>query len=340
MTTINSKQFKVELKQKKLAPLYLFTGEEEGEKDKFIEVILKLIFKTKEERKNSLGRFNLENKELLEAANFILSTSIFSNQKICLLKNIDALPALKKEKSILKEIITNLPAGHNIIMTTLKNRPPAIISKENLAKIKIVQFWPHFNNELQNYIKAKSQRLNLKLDQQGISVLLEYTGQDIKKIDHALNSISSAILEDENKRIDRKSIKTFLVDEKKVSIFNLIDSLFQKKRETFRILKKLSDDNTPNLLILSMIMKRAELIEKYHLQIKKGQPKGKIIKELSLTSRQQDLFFKQTEIFPLKKIKKVFPLMAKTDYLLKNDSFANKMITNPLLLMIMQIIWD
>jgi len=89
----NAKQFKRELDGDRLERLYLFLGEEEGEKDKCINRIMVMAFNDPFERSHASCRFHMENDEFMTAADFVLSPSMFSSLRVCVIYNIDALRA-------------------------------------------------------------------------------------------------------------------------------------------------------------------------------------------------------------------------------------------------------
>ena len=81
----NAKQFKRELDDDRLERMYLFLGEEEGEKDKCINRILVMAFDDQSERAHSTGRFHVENDEFMKAAEFILSPPLFTSRRVCVM---------------------------------------------------------------------------------------------------------------------------------------------------------------------------------------------------------------------------------------------------------------
>ena len=337
MSLFNSKQLKKELLQKKVNQIYLFTGPEEGEKDKFIEMIISLVVPEEEKKKDSVGRFYLDNNELLEAVDFALSASMFVDKKICLIRNIHVGSSFKKDRLLWEELLNHLPQKTFLILTTSENKPPASVSKELLKKIQAVQFWTYFDNDLQTYIFQQGQKLNLNFNPKAIPLLIEQTGKDIKKIDAALQLIRNGSLDE---TVTEKTIKELLPNEKDVSIFDFLENLFQKKENSLGLLKKLLEDQVPELLILNMIMKRAEMLEKYHWKLKEGSSKEEAVKFSGFYQKNHSLFLKQASLFNLKDLNKIFILITQVDYQLKNQSLLKKMTSNPLFWLVSEILFD
>ena len=140
------------MKNKVLEKIYLFTGEEEGEKEKFIKEILHLTFPGKEARDYTIGRFHIENEELKSSVEFALAASMFSDIKVCILLNINLSKSIRSNMALFNELLDDLPDSTRLIMTSKDNRYPAYISQDRLKRIKVVQFWRYFENDIINYI--------------------------------------------------------------------------------------------------------------------------------------------------------------------------------------------
>jgi DNA polymerase III delta subunit len=87
----NAKLFRQELERHRLDPAYLFLGEEEGEKDKYINRIIEMALPDQYMRTNAAGRFHIENEEFNSAVDFALSPSMFSSCRVCVMYNLNGL---------------------------------------------------------------------------------------------------------------------------------------------------------------------------------------------------------------------------------------------------------
>jgi DNA polymerase III delta subunit len=134
----NAKQFKRELDGDRLEHLYLFLGEEEGEKDKCINRIMVMAFSDPSERSHASSRFHMESDEFMTAADFALSPSMFSSRRVCVMYNIDALRTPVTTRFL--ELVNELPDTAILILTTREIRPPAFMNPL-LDRFKVVQFW-------------------------------------------------------------------------------------------------------------------------------------------------------------------------------------------------------
>ncbi|MDR3237792.1 MAG: hypothetical protein LBT84_04735, partial [Spirochaetia bacterium] len=213
----NAKVLKAELAKKKINRMYLFLGEEEGDKDKCIAEISSILFNESNYAAESIGRFHCENGEIMEAAGFALSSSMFSNTKLCVLYNIDAIPAGKKNQPIiLDEIVDGLPDGTSLIATTIKNMPPSSLSAGALKKFQVIQFWRYFDSDISAYITANLRKHGFQTEDGAVNLIIANTGNDIRKIDEAIEILINS---SSGKTISRESVISVISDDAEVSIF-------------------------------------------------------------------------------------------------------------------------
>jgi DNA polymerase III delta subunit len=330
----NSKQLLTELNSKKLDKIYLFLGEEEGEKEKAINKIIDLSIKDQDEKSYSTGRFHLESEELNNAAEFAVSESMFSEKKICVMLNVNSLKAKGGDKELLKEIINTLPDSNILIMTSQENKVPSAIDSGILGKIKTVQFWKLFDSDIAAYAYNKFKKNNLEADRTAIRRLIELTGRDIRKLDEAVEMI----IESGEKQITLVVIDKFVSDTKEVSVFEFIEALFQKDKNSFFQLSRVLDSGIHELTILKLIMRQAELIEKYFYLVKDGMSTEAALQETGINSKNTKSFISSTQCFSRESIKNIFPLIYSTDQRIKSSIYSDNLASNPVFELVTDIL--
>ncbi len=330
----NSKQLAAELNSGRLESVYLFLGEEEGEKDKIIDRITDMKIRSEDEKKYSTRRFHLETGEFEDAAEFALSASMFSESKICIMLNVDSLKSKGSDKALLKEVINSLPETNVLIMTSQENKPPTVIDVKDMKKLKIVQFWRLFDSDISAYIINSIKKKNMKIEIAAVNDLINLTGRDIKKVDEAIEML----LESGEKAVTAGLIKEYISDTKDVSIFEFVDSLFRKDINCFRELAKVLDNGIHELALLKIIMRQAELIEKYNDLTKKDLNSEAAIQQIGIIPRNAKSFLECAKRFPSDSINKVFPLIQETDRRIKSSGYSNNLASNPIFGLVTDII--
>jgi len=333
MTLPSFKILNKELQKKKLHPIYLFLGDEEGEKDKAIKKIASILFESDEERKNSTSIFYMENsEELLSAGEFALSQSMFEDKKLCIMKDVDFISKTKENKFILSDIFLNLPGITTLIVTSSnkkdKNKVPAILSSiVKKTDIKTYIFWNFFDNDITNYIRISLSNINLSIDNKNISFLLEKTGNDIKKIDEAIEILRYS---SQTEEISKENIEKFIANRKDVSIFEFIDLLFKKDPKALKYLREIYEENTPPLQILFHIVRESEIIEKYYKYKESGLLTNDAISKAGVYYKKTENFLKYTNKIKKEQLPKLFFAIAKCDLKIKSSTIPKNFLQNPI----------
>lgn len=331
-----SKQLKNDLSKKRLEKIYLFLGEEEKEKEKFIREIVNIVFEGRDENNYSIGRFHIENDELMDAVSFSLSQSMFSERKVCLMLNINEIQSVKSNLDLLNETLDNLPDTNTLILTSRENKVPKFFKPEIVNTIKVFQFWRHFENELHSYINMSLKKNGIDIDYQAISLLIKLLGRNMSKIDEAIEKIINL---GEGVAITSEFIREIVHDEKETTIFEFIDALFSKKDNVYNLLKKLVEDGIHELVILSMISQHTEKLERYHLLFQKGLQEHDILKEIKVIARNRDNFLEQVKIYPVNSIRMIFPLIYETDFRIKSYNYSKRFAANPIFDLVTYILY-
>jgi DNA polymerase III subunit delta len=321
----NAKQFKRELDGDRLEQRYLFLGEEDGEKEKCINRICVMAFNDPGERAGGTGRFHIENEdEFLNAVDFALSPPLFSSRRVCVMYNIDGLSP-SKQGGLFQDLAGELPDSTLLIMTTREKKPPAFMSKA-LERFKIVQFWRYFDNDIYNYIAAGIRKLGLTIDDRAMELLVTRTGNDIKKIDDAIDMLRFS---GETGAVSVDIIKNFIDDLKEATVYEFVDALFKREPRALVLFKKVSEEGAPGLKIMYQILRQAEMIETYYSLVDTGVQSEDAMTRAGVYSKNREKFWRYAESFPRERLRRVFPLISAADYKLKSGGVSKELAANP-----------
>lgn len=337
--SINSNNFFLQLKKGIPSPIFLFMGEEEGEKKRAIKELSKVFYSGLKEEPTIQQFFCQKNAsegdDIVKAAEYALSQSMFSSKKIVVLFNVNNL-SNKRDLLILHEIIEDLPSDTLLIMTTVDNKMPGIFGKNGLAdKIYPVIFWRPFENEIARYIPEKLKKSGKDIDHSAVTRLISLTGRDMAKVNEAIEKIIQGSNES---FIDEENVVRLIADEREVSVFEFIEALFCKSKNSIFLLQKVVDEGIHELVALSLIQKELERIEKYHDLNKKGIPNDAIVKDLRIPYKGIDSFVSRTRKFQPKDLKRIFPFIYRADMNCKSEYNAKSILDNPLFDLLIEII--
>ena len=324
-----SKQLLQDLNSNKLDKIYLFIGEEEGEKEKLINRIIDMAIKDPGDKVYSTRRFHIDNDEFFEAVEFAMTGSMFSEHKVCVMLNINSIKPRDENKTLLSELIENLPEHNTLIITSPENKIPSVLipaAGKDLKGIKIIQFWRYFDNDIASYAVNSIKKKGLEIERTAVNYLITLTGRDIKKIDEAIETIVSA----GEKSVTAAVIKEYINDDKDVSAFEFIDKLFQKKDEAFFHLSKVLDSGTHELALLKLVMRQAELIEKYIYLANNNENIDAAAQEIGINPRNKKNFIDCANSFSSESIKSVFHLIHRADQRIKTGNYSENLASNPI----------
>lgn len=316
------KQFRKELDKKTLCPIYLFTGEEEGEKEK----VIRIIAERASPDNPSIGRFHIEDNEFFRAAEFALSPSMFVERSVCLMMNIESLQRTDENAALLREVIDNLPDSSVLIFTTTDNKVPAVIPRDLRERIKIVQFWRFFENDLFRYLERELSRNGVSVEQGVIPLLIELLGRDVRKIDGALEKLINF---SDFGAVTTEVVQSLVSDERSVSIAEFLHSFFKRQKDVYYLLKKVTEDGVHDLLLLGAIMRRAESLENFHSRAVSGSSVDEILDAMNIDSRRRDDFLKYVTANPPEDLNRLFPLIYRAETRLKSSRYQT-LTGNPL----------
>ncbi|PKL16479.1 MAG: DNA polymerase III subunit delta [Spirochaetae bacterium HGW-Spirochaetae-5] len=332
-----SKQFAAEIAKSIKGRVFLFLGEEEGEKDKVISTILSHIFKKDEDRIQNTGKYYLNEdkntqEEFTAAADFALAGSMFSSSRACIIRNIENIKLNDTVKNIMEDMMTSTPEGTVIIMTSMANQAPAWIEKKYEDLVNIVQFWKNFDSDLLAYIRKNLNDKKIKFEDRIIPLLIELTGNDIKKIDEMLDMIS---MTSNDMTLSETLVRDLAGEIREITVFEFVDSLFLKEKRSLSYLQKIIDDGTAELLILNMIIRQADTIEKYYTLLDEKNNQDEAFTKLGLAGSKlkREKFASILKRTSRPDLKRIYPLIAKTEYNLKSAAIGSSIISNPVFIL-------
>lgn len=333
------KELKAELAKGKIVGKYMFLGEEEGEKDKFILAIKNFMFQNNEEA--TVGRFHCENDEFMQAAEFALSQSMFSSKKLCILYNIDSIKLSRQAKTKSKampadEIITELPAETVLIATSVKNKPPAVFSPSVLKQFAVFQFWPYFDRDIQNYITAELKKRNFTVERGAIELLLARTGKDIRKIDEALEILVCSCNETIVKQSD---IVNFVSDIGDASVYDFAYMLLRRDPAALSLYGKLTGSGATDVQIFSAILRQIEILEKFHSIADTSSSLTDAMLKCGVFKKKHDDFLQTARAFPKGKTGILYNAAAKADRKRKSGIKADSITSSPVFEMVTEILF-
>lgn len=322
----NARDFMREIEKSLPGQIYLFTGEEEGLKEKCAARIFELLEKKYGKNGVVLSRFHAESGDLLKFYEFTLSPSMFTPSKLAVLSGTHAIQVTNENKRIFSESFSILPATSVIILFAEGYAIPKIIPKEYHDKLIHVKFWRFFQNDAEKYIMQSLQKLKIKYDHDALQCMITLLGNDVKKIDDAIEKISFS----GHNTITRDFLLDFLFDERESNVFEFIDSLLEKSPHSLRILHSLLLDGVYELSILALLVRNIENLLFYHKATAEGKTPSEIMNVLGIKEKQQQKFINHANHFTRTPLEKIFTLIHEAEDKIKGGWQYKSLLSNPL----------
>lgn len=322
----NSKIAAQSLSRGELATSYLFLGEELGEKERFISIIADLYFGKKTPAEQRLiSTFFAQNGEVPAAAGFALSSSMFDPKKICVLSDIEKV-SVKGEQILVADMVRDLPDSTLLVLLSGDNNPPKYLSEETIGQMQPVVFWRLFENELQNHIMQSFKDKGRIIETAAARRIVSLTGRDLKKVNAAIDRV---LIGTEENPVSEQTVISLIADEKEISIFELTDAILKRRKDSFRLLRKVLDEGSADLQILALLEREAKRIELYHDLKGKGLSHDDAIGELHINPKGMDDFLAYLRVFPEQGIREFMVLLSKADYAAKSSSYSSSILSGP-----------
>ncbi|HEY1405496.1 MAG TPA: DNA polymerase III subunit delta, partial [Spirochaetota bacterium] len=305
---------------------------EEGDKERYIDKIAdKFLGKKPDDR--LISHFHCESGEIAHATQFSLESAMFSERKIAVIYNIQSLIA-KKDQSFVAQIIDEIPDSTIVIFTSPENSPPKYISPEILGKTRPVIFWRMFESELQAHITKRVRDEGRTIDPHAVTRILSLTGRDLHKVNEAVDRV----LAGSDGSISERVVVSLIADEREISVFEFIDALFKRRKDTLRLLSVVIGLGENELGVLALIQREADRIENYHLLRQSGKMHDEAIAELKINPRNADDFMAYTQSFDADRVRRLIILLSRVDYSAKSTRVSRSLLSNPLSELIVEFV--
>jgi len=266
-SVLKSRPFISSLSKGIASRLYLFLGEEESEKERAVNELRAIYFGRDE---GEFRIFHADSGELMDAASFLLSSSMFSKKKMALIKGLGSASknaenaeestsgtSKKKGEAQLIGEIVNSDGFIAIFSTSAKICPPLI--KKNISSFTQVIFYPPFENDVIAYISGELKKKGKILTSDSARFVASLVGRSYEKADDAIEKITYG---SKGPSPDTGELRLLLCETRETSVFEYIDALFSGNKNSFALLKHVLDGGSHELQVLALVNRKLREIER------------------------------------------------------------------------------
>jgi DNA polymerase-3 subunit delta len=289
------------VKGEKFSPVYMLTGKEKFFHDQVIQAFSQALFKDPSSR--SLNRIMLHGSEnsLSEVVNASLSYPMLSNHKLVVVKEFSRIKIADAD-SFFRYL--EKPTSTSIVLLSTEEMGKTKLFTELRKKAILVDCKPVPDYKIPALIKERLNLKKMEMSAQAVTMLAEYTGNNLLNIEQELQKIKEYKSDDSEISVD--DIINVTGMSKEYNVFTLQNALISKNlKRSFVIGKKLIEKGENINLIISILFsyfKKALLVAKLKSS---GKDFGAISRELKINEYQQRDLSSTLKVFNSQKLAKV-----------------------------------
>lgn len=324
---INYQTILAQINQKKIAPVYLFLGEEEYQKEEIIARLKKITFPTPESLEFNYDIFYGDEADASTIIEIVNSFPMMYEFRMVVVKKVDSLSA--QGKNLLASYAENSAPFTRLVLLADKLEVSCALYKAIVKKGTVAMFYPLFDNQAIAWIQSQcSQRAKKTMSKPAATLLVQRVGTKLNNLSTELDKL---ILYVGNRpTIGEDDVMKASLDFQEENVFALIDAIgYRKKVAALSIFKSLCEQGEEFLPILSLITRHFRLL----WQAKELQEQGKNLIQIAATlnikfPKQQTTIWNQIKLFSFNELKEIFELLLQTDGQLKSQDYK----THPLIM--------
>ncbi|HEV7645670.1 MAG TPA: DNA polymerase III subunit delta [Pyrinomonadaceae bacterium] len=324
MPVLTREQLKKQYRENKIAPVYLFFGEETYLRDLAVKTISDKIFAEGDLREFNESSISLVSSDLRDGLAAANQLPMMSQKRVVRITEVRVSDAGRKE-TIREEhekalaAYLNDPAETSVIFFVAdeldKRRK---ISKLLLDKCTAVEFAPLSDREVVDWLKDRLKDFNAKADDRTLQYLVATIGNDLRKVSSELEKLAVASLPD-------GIVTTDLIDElisnsRELSNFALTDHLLAKNRaRALETVYKLLNDGAEPVMLLGLIASNYHRLALVKDLMKQGLDRKDVARAVNMPYSKQEEFMTAARRLEWEKLTHILRRMAEVDLAIKTS---------------------
>lgn len=314
-----------------MKPVYLIAGEDEYLRNKSIDKIKNKLKRNLSERNDpKFSIYYAPRINIQEVLDEVRSSDFFNQQSLVLLKNIENLNSEEKER-ILK--YCNNPSRDStlILETSDKKFTKQKFFNELKGITEYIACNSPYLSKIHKYIKQFAAERNKRITSQAASILIMNLGNDLRKIDEAVEKLSLYV--DSRKDITEEDTEVLIDDNVNYDAYNLTDAIGSKNTDqALKVIKRLAVNRSSSLKLLGMVNWHLRRIYEAKELLRQGQNPRQVATTLNVHSFFQDKFMRAVENFSFRQLNEAFKNVLEADFTLKTKKTRSKQILETLVI--------
>lgn len=253
------------------------------------------------------------------------SGDLFSSSPLIIFRHLDWIPK-SEEKTVIDLLSKKIEEGlgENLIILSQKRSLAAKLQKIISATGNVILCWPPFPSELRQWIAGKFRERGLKIQLDSLDLLLNRIGSDMMALENAIDLVSVYAKEKGTELIANQDVLDLFQDGTTSSVFDLLDSLFERKqKKSFLILHSILDTGVPEQVLISLLAKELQRYFRAILLLRQNMDERQISDYLGLNNMQKKNFFNKLRLLNEEKIIEFINNLVQIDLYGKTGFFSS-----------------
>ena len=250
MSTLTREELRRDLKQGRIASLYLLYGAEDYLRDNAARAIADAVLRDAPLREFNEASYSLASVDVQQAIAAAEQMPMMASRRVVRITDFSKLREADEE--ILARYITR-PAESSVVIFVAddldKRRK---LSKTLLDTCTAVEFAPLSDAELATWAKDQLRKLKVEADERALHQIIALVGSNVRTLSNELNKLATSAIGQE--RITMEMIDDLVGRSRVLSNFELTDHLILRNRKrALQILQRLLDDGAEPVMLIGLI---------------------------------------------------------------------------------------
>lgn len=324
MAILTREQLRNQVRENRIAPVYLFFGVETYLRDLAVKTISDKIFKEGDLREFNESVISLANTDLRDALAAADQLPMMSEKRVVRITEVRIsdtgrnVTVREEHEASLAAYLTNPNKSSVVFFVADDLDKRRKVSKLLLENTVAVEFTALSDQEAVGWLKTRLEDLKARADDQVLRNLVDLTGNDLRKASNELEKLAVASLPDGI--ITGELVEQLISNSRELSNFALTDHLIGRNRiKALETVHKLLDDGAEPVMLLGLIASNYHRLAIVKDLMKQGLDRGAVAREVKMPYGKQEEFLATARRLEQEKLTHILCRMAEVDLALKTS---------------------
>jgi DNA polymerase III subunit delta len=286
MSIVTREELKRQLKQKKLAPLYLLYGPEEYLREQAARAITEATLAGAALREFNEASFSLTNVDVQQALAAAEQLPMMAERRVVRITDFARLR--EADEGALLRYVARPVESSVVIFSADELDKRRKLSKTLLDACVSVEFAELTDNELAAWARDHLKRLQAEADERTLRQIIALSGPRVRRLSNELEKLATAALPAGH--ITMEMVDTLVGRSRELSNFELTDHLIaHDRRRAINTLSRLLDDGAEPLMLIGLLASNFHRLALAKELMAQGRPKEEVFRLVNMPfSKRQE----------------------------------------------------